>query len=164
MTRLGKAAIALTIIITLLLGGAAACTTPQVSAPASTTAPSTPPVYYTHTFIIPANSSYSFPIYLRNNVILHLMWWVEPLRVEGGENKVWFHIITPSGKSLGFYEKDGHYANGTLEEGFCRGMVTGITQFNPSDYDWGEGYYTMYPTNDLAGPVTVRVEYWIETK
>jgi len=145
------------------VGGCITVNPPAVTYIPAVTPTGTPlaptPAYQSLSFTIPAKGNYSFPIYLRNNETLHLMW-----RVEGSEDKVWFHIITPSGKSLGFYEDDGHYANGTLEEGFCRGMKEGITQFKPSDYKWGEGYYTMYPTNGAAQAVTLRVEYWIETK
>lgn len=122
-----------------------------------TSEPSSPPEYHTLTFTLQGEGDYSFPVYLCNNETLHLIW-----RIEGGQGSVWFHILTPSGVSLGFYDNEGQYANGTLMEGFCRGMTGGMTQFSPSDYNWGEGYYTMLVNDGGREPVTVIVEYWIE--
>jgi len=54
------------------------------------------------------------------------------------------------------------FANNTLAEGFTRGVTEGTTQFSPSDYDWGEGYYTMHVNDGVQGLITVRVEWRIE--
>jgi hypothetical protein len=115
----------------------------------------------TKSFTIPAGGDYSFPIYLLNNQILHLKWYVK-----NGQDKVWFHIVTPSGKSYGFYEKEWcQYAGGTLCEGSCQGFTSGTTQFSPTDHDWGEGNYIMFPSADLAkNPVDVAVEYQVVNK
>ena len=78
---------------------------------------------------------------------------------DGG--KVWFHIITPSGIDLGFYE-DGHYANGTLEEGYCQAFEEGKTIFNSSEYGWGEGYYQMFVSSLNTPHSEIEVQYWIE--
>jgi len=141
--------VALLLILSLVAGG---CVVADPT-PAQT------PEYHNALFVV-GKDDWSPPIYLRNNEILHLMW-----RVEGSQDEVWFDIITPSGKTLGFYEADGQYADGTLEDGFCRGMTSGMTQFSPSDYGWGEGYYipdiTAYGSEE---PITVRIEYWIEAE
>ncbi len=100
----------------------------------------------------------SSPIFLRNNQVIYLKW-----HTENGE-KVWFHILTPSGKIYGFYQP-AYYAGGTLSEGTCQGFNSGTTQFSPSDHNWGEGYYIF---NVNTGPedikVDVIVEYWINDK
>lgn len=111
--------------------------------------------YETVTFTVEADGDYMFPIYLNNKQTLHLTWFVK----EG--ERVWFHILTPSGKSLGFYE-DGQFANGTLHEDVCQGFTEGKTIFSPSDYKWGEGYYEMYITADSGFASEVEVNYWIE--
>ena len=85
-------------------------------------------------------------------------------RVEDSESRVWFHIITPSGKNLGFYENEGQFANRTLAEGYTRGMEGGLTQFSPWEYNWGEGYYSMLLTHYSPQAITVKVDYWIEAR
>ena len=101
-----------------------------------------------------SNPTFLSSIYLQDDQSLHLTWMVKE------SEDVWFHILTPSKKSLGFYE-NGQFANGTLEEGFCQGFPWGSTTFSPSDYDWGEGYYEL-----LASPVsarlTIELRYWLE--
>jgi hypothetical protein len=146
---------ALSFILALLLG-LSSCTT---ISPTPTTQPTTTPQYHTVLHTIEPSQDYSFPVYLHNDETLHLIWIVE-----GSEGKIWFHIITPSGKNIGFYENEGQFANHTLAEGFCRGMEGGVTQFKPSEYNWGEGYYTILLTHYFTQAVTVKVEYWIETQ
>ena len=144
----------------LVLSGCVTINEPPPSQTAPTPeSPVLTPDYHTLSFTLEGDGEYSFPIYLRNNEILHLMW-----RVENSEYGVWFHILTPSGKPLGFYDNEGQYANNTLMEGFTRQMQAGVTQFSPSDYNWGEGYYRMDVASASSTPVTVQVEYWIETK
>ena len=123
--------------------------------PASPVAPTSD--YHAVSLVLEAQESHSFPIYLQNTEILHLLW-----RVENRQTSVWFHIITPSGQTLGFYEDEGNYAGGTLCDHATTGMTGGITQFSPRQYDWGEGYYTMMLNKDSESPVEVKVEYWIE--
>ncbi|MBN2463743.1 MAG: zinc ribbon domain-containing protein [Dehalococcoidia bacterium] len=104
-------------------------------------------------FIVVPKEDYVFSINIKNSQTLHLAWQV----TEG--SKVWFHIITPSGRSLGFYE-NGEFADGTLEDGFCQGFTRGNTAFSPSQYGWGEGDYQMYINSDFGAQV--EVHYRIE--
>lgn len=155
-----KLIIILTVLLFLLtLSGCFEINPPPAQSTPSSIAPSKPePQYHTVTFDLDEdNSEYTFPIYLHNNETLHMYWWVE-----GSESDVWFHIFTPSGQVFGFYDNEGNFANSTLAEGFTRGMTEGITQFSPSDYGWGEGYYTMSVNDGRSGLITVRVEWWIE--
>ena len=118
------------------------------------------PEYKTEKISIEPNKQHVFPIYLKNDQTLHLLWFVD--NVYNGP-KVWFHIITPSGISLGFY-KDGKYANNTLEPGFCQGFTGGRTIFSPSEYGWGEGYYqlSLNTASQTDEVVDVEVQYWVE--
>ena len=111
--------------------------------------------YETVTFSIEADGEYMFTIYLNNEQTLHLNWFV----TEG--ERVWFHILTPSGTNLGFYE-DGQFAGRTLQEDVCQGFTEGRTIFSPSEYGWGEGYYEMYITADTGFASEVQVNYWVE--
>ncbi len=116
--------------------------------------PTREPQYRTLAFNLGADGKYMFPIYLADKQTLHLFWWVR------GGDKVWFHILTPTNKALGFYE-DGTFADGTLQEGFTQGFTEGMTTFSPSQYGWGEGYYQMFIT-DGAPSGEMEVQYWIE--
>jgi len=116
------------------------------------TPPSTPPTIVS--FAIEPKGEYVFSIYLKNNQTLHLKWWVK----QG--DPVWFHIITPGGKSFGFYE-GGRFANGTLEEDYCQGFLEGETIFSPSQYGWGGGHYQMSVVSQTTGESFVEVYYWI---
>jgi len=157
--KLVIASISLLFALTITLSGCIEINPPPVqSTPSSIPSPEPEQEYLTLTFDLDEdNPEYTFPIYLRNDETLHLYWWVE-----GREGGVWFHILTPSGQSLGFYDNEGNFANNTLAEGFTREMTEGATQFSPSDYDWGEGYYTMQVNDGVQGLITVRVEWWIE--
>jgi hypothetical protein len=104
-------------------------------------------------FTVVPKEAYVFSINIKSSQTLHIAWQV----TEGG--KVWFHIITPSGKSLGFYE-NGEFADGTLQEGFCQGFTDGRTSFSPSQYNWGEGDYQIYVTSVSGSQIEVR--YWTE--
>jgi hypothetical protein len=67
-----------------------------------------------------------------------------------------------SGQGLGFYDDEGNFADNTLSDYATREMTECATQFSPSDYDWGEGYYTMQVSDGQHGLIMVRVEWWIE--
>ncbi len=128
----------------------AAFTVGQASEPAPAA------VNHSLSFTLEGEEDYVFQVYLGSTETLDLQW-----RVEDGETKVWFHIVTPSGLALGFYD-DGSYAAGTLEDDATRGMTVASTRFSPLDYDWGEGYYTMAARKYTDMTVTVTVEYRIE--
>lgn len=148
----------LMVIAMFVLGACAPATAPAprpVPATAPTFPPTQPPEYRTLSFMLEANGEYMFPIYLRNHQTLHLVWWVKD------REKVWFHIITPRGKILGFYQ-NGEFANGTLEEGHCQGFESSMTIFSPSQYGWDEGYYQMFITSDHPSKLEVEVHYWVE--
>ncbi len=157
--KLVIASISLLLLLTFILTGCIEINSPPAqSSPSSVPSPEPEQEYRTLTFDLDEdNPEYTFPIYLRNDETLHLYWWVE-----SKGNRAWFHIFTPSGKVLGFYDDEGAFANNTLAEGFTREMTEGVTQFSPSDYDWGEGYYTMHVIGSGQEPVMVRVEWWIE--
>lgn len=173
---MNKAIIIIVGLILALALGLGGCFTISTPTPTPTPVPTPKPIpeYHTLSFTLQEEEEYSFPIYLRNNETLHLIWTaqdtkavpsspgVPPLRVQGMDVTVWFGIITPCGEVYGFYDHKGQYANGTLEARAARPMSQGTTRFSPSDYDWGEGYYIMSANKHDLWPVTVKVEYWIE--
>jgi hypothetical protein len=130
---------------------------PAQPAPTPTPTPApTLPQYHSFTFTVKYGELYTFNVYLQNNQTLHLLW-----KVETSERDALVHILTPSGKVLGFY-RNGQFANDTLEEMSCQALEGGVTQFSPSDYAWGEGYYVITAEHIYIGLVTISVEYWIE--
>lgn len=155
------------IIVSVLVGlvlGLTSCITvnPQ---PASSVlpAPTLTPEYHTLSFILEGKGQYSFPIYLHNNETLHFM-----MRTKSESGSIYLHILTPSGKRVGSYGRQpnnpGQYASGTLADYTTQGFQTFMTQFKPSDYDWGEGYYRMEFVNEYTQVETVVVEYWVESE
>jgi len=146
-------------LILLLLSIGVILTTACAPEPGPTspiiTTPEPTPKYETVSFVLKGNGEYMFAIHLKKDQILHLTWFVK----EG--DRVWFHILTPSGNNLGFHE-NGQYANGTLSEDSCQGFKEGITIFSPSEYGWGEGYYQIFVTSYSPSPSEVEVQYWIE--
>ncbi len=116
-----------------------------------------PSEYHVASFAIEPDGHYEFSIYVREEETLFLSW-----QVKEGE-AVWFHIITPLGKSLGFYEyQPGNLAHGTLSDGLCQAFKGGMTVFSPSESDWGEGYYKVDVNSRPSSPAKVEVWYRIE--
>jgi len=152
-----KRKVVITVLFTaLMVLSAMSCVTVNSPTPSTHTPLSVETEYQTKTFTLEEDEDYSFPVYVRNDEQLHIIW-----RTDNTESLAWFHVHTPSGKSLGFYEDEGQYANGTLEDGNCQGMSEGKTQFSPSEYDWEEGYYTIMVNKYDEDPVNVTVEYWV---
>lgn len=153
------------LLLTITLGGCIEINTPPVQPATSseptvstTTSPSpgSGPQYNTITFELDEdNEDFTFPVYVGNDETLHLLW-----RVKDEQNRVWFHILTPTGRSFGFYEDSINHTI-TLKEDFCQGFTGGITQFCPSERGWGEGYYTMHVTSYWQEPLTVTAEWWV---
>jgi hypothetical protein len=135
--------------------------TSTVTAKAPVTTPATSPVpeYHFTDFTVFYDKNYTYPIYIRKDETLHLLWMVH-----GNQSEVWFYIITPSGKPLGFYEYMGEESKGVppnLAEGSAKGMTGGITQFCPQDYGWTEGYYTIL-VRSHDQPANVIANWWLD--
>ncbi len=123
--------------------------------------------YHSSIHNITVAETYSFPVYIHNDETLHLFVGLKsyskgdltsylPLRLD---------MLTPSGVYLHSYGiwSQGEYANGTLCEYASQPFAEYTTQFSPSDYDWGEGYYRFTIRSDYAdSPVEFVIEYWIE--
>lgn len=168
---MNKVALILVILIVAMTVGLGGCinfyppktttpttTTPTTTTPAATSA-TTSLTDLNFTLSVPQETwpekdydVYSFNIYLRNNQTLHLL-----CEITQGYQSIWFSFITPSGESIGV-KRDGGFQNDICErlEGGC------LIVFKPSQYDWGEGYYTMRPHMSQPGEAEVKVQYWVE--
>ena len=116
--------------------------------PAVTTTP--PYTTYTMTLSHDKNPG-TYPIYLQNNDILHLLWHTE------NQVEVDLLIVTPSGKGFGFDSE------GTLMEGISHDSSGGVGNISTSDLGGGTGYYTLFLDSSGAA-ANVVIEYWIESK
>lgn len=125
--------------------------------------PPATPEYHTLSFALEGEGTHSFPIYLHNNETLHFM-----MTTEGGRCRAYVSILTPSGESICSYgavpDNPGEYAGGTLSSYACQSFIYFITQFSPSDYGWGEGYYRIEFRNESRDPGIAKVEYWTRIK
>jgi len=114
--------------------------------------PTTTPQYTTYTMTLSHDKNPgTYPIYLRNNDILHLIWHTED------QVKVNLLIVTPSDKEFGF---DSEWK---LMEGITHDSNGGVETISTSDFGSGAGYYTLF-LDSSGTAANVVIEYWIESK
>ena len=114
--------------------------------------PTTTPQYTTYTMTLSHDKNPgTYPIYLRNNDVLHLIWHTED------QVKVNLLIVTPSDKEFGY---DSEWK---LMEGITHDSNGGVENISTSDLGSGAGYYTLF-LDSSGATANVVIEYWIESK
>ena len=138
--------------VTALVCGCSATTTITQQPVTTVTKTVTAPQYSTHTMTLTHDNNIgTYPIYLQSNDILHLLWST------GNQTTTNFDITTPSGKGFTFDSSN------TLSQTTGADLSGGVKNISPSDLGDGAGYYTMVVGGNGA-PVTVEIDYWIESK
>jgi hypothetical protein len=126
-----------------------------------TSQPTLGELYSFRTAII-GTEGYSFPIYIHNNETLHL--YIEAKSYPTGLPPLRLHVLTPSMEYLHSYGQSAKYEDAYLDDFACQAFTIYITQFSPSYYDWGEGYYRFTITSDYPdSSIEFLVEYWVES-